>query len=97
MKYKIIFKKENQHIFDGKVIDLPIKKDILKRKSIEMFGDEDPCIIHQTFVIETLIDQLISKFKKSINEDIVLSKDIKEIEFIDIKDIELMTMVLRRK
>jgi len=97
MKYKIMIKNENQIIFDGRPLDLPIKKDILISESVEMFNDEDPCIIHQTYVIETLVDQLISKLKKQINEEVSII-DIKEsVRFIDIDQLETYKIILRSK
>lgn len=97
MKYKILIKKNGNILYDGKAIDLPIKKDVLKNKSIEMFADEDPCIIHQTFVVETLIDELISLYKKRLDEQIILSKDMKEIKFVDLGDLDQAIMVLKRR
>jgi hypothetical protein len=97
MKYKITIKKQNEIIFDGKLIDLPIKKDILKQKSFEIFADNEPCIIHQAFVIETFCDALISRYKDQIDQEIELSKDIKEIEFIDIKNMDQAKIIIRRK
>jgi hypothetical protein len=97
MKYKIIIKKDDHIIFDGKLINLPIKKEVLKQKSFEMFADNEPCIIHQTFVIETFCDALISRFKDNLNQEIKLSKDIEEIKFIDIENIDQTTLILRRK
>lgn len=97
MKYKVIIKKETEIIFDGKPIDLPIKKDILKQKSLEMFGEEELCIIHKVFVIQYFCDALISKFKDNLDKEIKISEYIEEVKFIDIKDIEQATLILRRK
>ncbi len=97
MKYKIMIKKDNEILFDGHPLDLPIKQDLLVEKSVEMFDDQTPCIIHQTYVIESFIDALLSKFKKQLNQDIQLSSEINEIKFIDIKDIESCIIQIRRK
>ena len=97
MKYKLTIKKDDQIIFEGKPINLPIKEEVLKQKSIEMFADDEPCIIHQTYVIETFCDELVSRFKTRLNEEIELSDEIKEINFINIKDIKKATLMLRRK
>jgi hypothetical protein len=97
MKYKLILKKEEEIIFDGKPIDLPVKKDVLKQKSFEMFADDDPCIIHQTYVIESFCDALVTRFKDNLDQEIKLSSTIEEIKFIDIKNIEQTTLILRRK
>ncbi|MCD4826355.1 MAG: hypothetical protein K8Q99_01085 [Acholeplasmataceae bacterium] len=97
MKYKMILKKDDEIIFDDRLIHLPIKKEILKQKTIEMFADSDPCIIHQTYAIETFCDELVSRFKKDLDQEIKLSDDIDEIKFIDIEHIDQMTLILRRK
>lgn len=97
MKYKIILKKDDQIIFDGKPIHLPIKKEVLKQKTFEMFADNDPCIIHQTYAIELLCDALITRFKNDLNQEIKLTAHMNEIEFIDLKNIEQMSIILRRK
>ncbi len=97
MKYKILIQKEKKVIFDGKPINLPIKNDVLIAKSIEMFNDEDPCIIHQTYVIESLVDELISKLKSRINEAVQMSSIMPEARFIDIDGIDQCEITLRGK
>jgi rRNA-processing protein FCF1 len=97
MKYKITIKNDNKILFDGHPLDLPIKQEMLIDKSVEMFDDKNPCIIHQTYVIESFIDALITRFKKHLNEDIKLSREIEEIKFIDIKNIESCIIQIRRK
>ncbi|AUD65351.1 hypothetical protein BK011_06485 [Tenericutes bacterium MZ-XQ] len=97
MKYTILIKKNQDILYEGHPLDLPIKQDKLIEKSIEMFDDKNPCIIHQTYVIESFVDALISRFKKNLNQDIELSKDIKEIEFIDIENIDSCMIQVRRK
>lgn len=97
MKYIIVIKKNQEILYEGHPLDLPIKQDKLVEKSVEMFDDQNPCIIHQTYVIESFVDALISRFKKDLNRDIQLSKDIKEIEFIDIENIDTCMIQVRRK
>jgi hypothetical protein len=97
MKYKISIIQNEKTIFDGKPLELPIKKEMLIKKSIEMFNDEDPCIIHQTYVIETLVDQLISKLKPNLNQSVEISSVLPEIDFIDIKNLEGSKIILRSK
>ena len=55
--------RNDKAIFNGKFIDLPIKEAYLISKSIELFDDEDPCIIHQSYVIKEYADQLFTLFK----------------------------------
>ncbi len=97
MKYKITIKKQGQIVFDGKPLDLPIKKDVLVAKSIEMFNDADLCIIHQTYVIETLVDQLLSKLKKHLNQEIDIENYIELSSFIDIDHLDTCQIILRSK
>ena len=44
--------KKGKIIYEGNILDIPIKEEAIIKKSIEVFGDEDPCIIHQSFVIK---------------------------------------------
>jgi hypothetical protein len=44
--------KKGTTIYEGNILDIPIKEDAIIKKSIEVFGDDDPCIIHQSFVIK---------------------------------------------
>lgn len=97
MKYKLMIKQNQNIIFDGNPIDLPVKKDILIEKSIEMFDDANPCIMHQTYVVEMLIDPLISKLKKQMNQEVLISDIMPEANFIDVKPTEGQTISLRRK
>lgn len=97
MKYKLIIKQNQNIVFEGNPIDLPVKKDVLIEKSIEMFDDADPCIMHQTYVVEMLIDPLISKLKKQMNQEVLITDIMPEASFIDVKPTEGQTIILRRK
>lgn len=97
MKYKLIIKQNQNIVFEGNPIDLPVKKDVLIEKSIEMFDDADPCIMHQTYVVEMLIDPLISKLKKQMNQEVLIADIMSEASFIDVKPTEGQTIILRRK
>lgn len=44
-----------QVIFQGRITSLPLKEDKIIKKSIEMFNDSDPCIIHKTYVMKKII------------------------------------------
>ncbi len=46
-------------LFKGKLLNLPFKKAIILEKSIELFGDDDPCVIHQSYVIRLLVDEIL--------------------------------------
>ena len=93
-KKKLKITRNEKTIFHGKFIDLPIKETYIIEKSIELFDEEDPCIIHQSYVIKEFADHLITLFKLN-DTTLLLGQEIqKEIEFLDYTDIENLTFVL---
>ena len=42
-------------IFQGRITSLPLKEEKVIKKSMEMFNDSDPCIIHKTYVMKKII------------------------------------------
>ena len=94
MRLKIRISRNNEELFYGKPIDLPIKEQFIIDKSIELFDDEDPCIIHQSYVIKEFADQLITLFRANDTQT-VLGKDyITELAFLDVTDVENLTFEL---
>lgn len=78
MKMNIIVTNENKDIiFKGNPYNLPIHFDEIKKKSIELFNDDEPCIIHQSYSIQKLIDGFLEQFK---------GVDVHEMKFINMKD-----------
>ncbi len=52
---KIIIKDElGKVLFKGPLLNLTYKKDAIKRTCIELFNDDDPCIIHESYAIQKL-------------------------------------------
>lgn len=93
MKQKLTIYKDNEIIFENKVLELPIKNDFLIAKSIEVFDDDDPCIIHQSFIVNEYVDLFLSLFK---NTKTINGKDfIKDLNFIDLQDIEHLVFKLK--
>lgn len=56
MKQKIQIKDKNSIVYEGRISDIPIKESAIIAKSIELFNDDDPCIIHQSYVIKEYVD-----------------------------------------
>ena len=48
---------------------------IFIQKSIELFDDDDPCIIHKSYVIKGYVDQLMDLFHNN-NTKILYGKDL---------------------
>lgn len=44
--------KDNCVAFKQKLVSLPLREEYVIAKSIEMFGDPEPCIIHKSAVIK---------------------------------------------
>ena len=87
MKQKIKIYKGSTLVFSGRVIEIPAIEEAVINKSIELFDDEDPCIIHQSYVLKEFADVILKLLKKNNNE--ILGKDYKnELYFLDISNIE---------
>lgn len=41
-------------------LQLPIKENVIIEKSIELFDDDEPCIIHRTYVMKKLMLEIDS-------------------------------------
>lgn len=92
MKQKVvIFNQDDLVIYEGKILDMPIKMDAIRMKSIALFNDPDPCIIHQSYAIHHLVTPLIKSLKK--NETIMLSDLMIDLSWIDLPGIDQATIV----
>ena len=96
MKQLITITKNDKVIFDGRIAEIPIKNDFIIKKSIELFDDEDPCIIHQSYVVKEYVDILLKRFKETNNEPIVGASDKEFIAFLDFTELENITISLKR-
>jgi hypothetical protein len=97
MKLKIIITNQNKDIiFKGNPLNLPIKYLDIKKKSVELFDDEEPCIIHQSYAIQKLVDGFLNQFKGvEVNE--LSFKNLNEsYNFIDIENINDMYITIKR-
>ena len=63
MKKKPILKvyKKEKLLYEGKFIDLPVKEEYIVKQSIALFDDDDPCIIHKSFILKEFSDFLFCK------------------------------------
>jgi len=95
MKEKVIIKRLEEVIYKGRLLNIPIKEDHIVKKSIEVFGDDEPCIIHQSFVIKEILTNLLELFK---DKDIIKGKDyIEGLSFLNYEEIESISLELVRK
>lgn len=94
MKEKVIVKRNSDVLFKGGILEIPIKENAIIQKSIEVFNDDDPCIIHQSYVIKELVSEILDIFRKS-NSKILLGKSfVTELSFLNFDDIASISIEL---
>lgn len=94
MKQKVVIMNSDQLvIYEGKALDMPIKMDAIRVKSMALFNDPDPCIIHQSYAIHHLVTPLLKLLNK--NEITKLSDLVIDITWIDLPGIDQCTIVLK--
>jgi len=92
MKEKLIIKRGNDVLYNGSALDMPIKEKSIIDLSIEIFGDEDPCVIHQSFVVKELVTDLLELFDKKETNIISCSDYSEQLSFINFKDLSSLTI-----
>jgi hypothetical protein len=94
LKHKIKVIKNDKELYFGKPLDLPIRDEFIIKKSVELFDDEDPCIIHQSYVVKEFSDSLVELFLMNETTTIQGKDYINELEFLDYKDLQDLTFEL---
>ncbi len=97
MKELVIVKRFEEILYSGKVIDIPIKEKNIIEKSIETFGDEDPCVIHMSFVVKELVTELLDLFEDNDITSLKVANYLEELNFINFEDLSSVTIELVRK
>lgn len=88
MKYIIIISNsDGKVLFKGKPITLPLTSKAVTEKSIELFSDPEPCIIHQSYASQKIIDQFLSMFPVLPITKVALKPYDKKLDFIKIPNI----------
>lgn len=81
--------KDEQSVFIGKVIDLPIKKESIKQMSITLFNDPEPCVIHESYSVSKLTEGL-SEQQKKLKTRVKLTSlelDLSYLELVNLDDL----------
>jgi len=98
MKMKVIIENAKQEIlFQGNPINLPVKEEDIKRVSIEMFRDENPCIIHQSYAVQKLIEGMLSHFGKQSISRVPLSNHLEHVSFLKYDNLDQLFLTLEVK
>jgi len=86
MKSKIIIKRNGETLYTGKILNMPVKHEAIVQKSIELFDDEDPCIIHQSFAVKQYAETLLNLLEK--HKEVQVDDFQDELFFLDINPLD---------
>jgi hypothetical protein len=89
MKQIVLLKAGEKTLYEGRISDLPYLQEAIVQKSIELFGDDNPCIIHQSYVIKEFSDQLLTLLNKENPLHLSQHENINFIDTFEEKDITL--------
>ncbi len=84
MKKTITITASGEKVFKGKPLNMPFKTDAIKQKSLELFDDEDPCIIHQSHIAREFSDIVIKRFKDKDTDTLNLQEETDLQSFLDV-------------
>lgn len=83
-----IFDINGEKIFDDTSLHLPIKEEYVIKKSVELFRDPEPCVIHRSAVVYHIANEITKMLKEENNNTKILkwkdiTPEIKEKLFFD--------------
>ncbi|RDY32213.1 hypothetical protein [Lachnotalea glycerini] len=87
MNQEVIIMYDNQIIYKGKIENIPIKEHIIIEQSILQFGDDDPCIIHRSYVIKKILIEFLKEINSHMNGKKLILNHINK-EMIEQLDLE---------
>ena len=96
MKKKILIKKQDTIVFKGKMMNIPFKQSAIVQKSIDLFDDDDPCIIHTSYVIKHFVDDLLKLFDLSQTDTLYAKEYAEKLYFLDFENIDDLTIILKK-
>lgn len=83
MKKTVTITHEGKTLFKGKPLNMPFREDAIKDKSMELFDDEDPCIIHQSHIAREFSDTVVKRFKDKGTDTLALKDEPDLRSFLD--------------
>lgn len=95
MKHYILISRNEETIYEGRMINIPLKEASVTKKSILLFDDEDPCIIHKSYVVKTFVDEMLELFKKTDNNVISGEQFESDLDFVDFPNIKELKLKLK--
>jgi hypothetical protein len=95
MRQKVTIYESDVAIADGKIADIKIKHDAIINKSIELFDDDDPCIIHQSYVVKEYVDILLNIFKENDTKVVFVKDYLDKLDFLDYQDLTVIKIEMK--
>lgn len=86
MKKTVVLKHGNDVLYEGNPLNMPFKDEAIKDKSLELFDDEDPCIIHQSHIAREFVKILQDVFENQDTGELRLRDHKDTLYFIDAPD-----------
>lgn len=74
MKQQVILYNDTTVLFEGRISDIPILEQSIIQRSVELFDDEDPCVIHQSYVIKDYVDSILMAFESQATDTLDLDQ-----------------------
>lgn len=71
---KIVIRNDRETLFKGSIMNMPVKKEALIKESIELFDDDDPCIIHTSFIVKKFAERINDVYDPT-TKSVILIKD----------------------
>ena len=88
MAKKILIQQDDQTLYKGKMVNMPVKMESIKEKSVELFDDEEPCIIHQSYCMKHFAETLSALFEQNGTDVIHLEDHEETLGFLDVDKTE---------
>lgn len=96
-KYLVIKDEDNNIVFKGKPIALPIKETAITAVCIELFDDPEPCVIHASYATQTIIDRFLQTIDSPLLKDYPLAT-IKDLStWLDLDNLEHLHLFIEVK
>ena len=92
MRQKVKILHNDEVLFNGKLQDLPLKKEYIIKRSVELFDDEDPCIIHQSYVVKDYVDKILETLV--LGKSVPMNTNMELYSSLQLESIEELTIEL---
>ena len=98
IKKVFIINPQGKQVFKGTLSSLKFKTTAIKRVALELFNDDNPCIIHESYAVEHLASKVEKTLLLMHKTEIILDDSlIQQMEDLDLSSYKNHTLVLEVK